>query len=108
MRISASRITILLGSILFMSTASFSQKGEQPAPPLKDGMARIFFKRHASMLGAVVVHLVLDKANTLNYNACTEQKKELPPEKSNFDKAGNVRTAYLQLTDNEAARVAGR
>jgi len=85
-----------------------SQKEDQKTPPLKEGMARIIFTRHGNMMGAAVVHFVVDRSDSLNFNACVFQKTSFPAEKSNFDKAGNVKSLYVKLNKEESKLTFGK
>lgn len=100
----------LLGFVLIfflICNLAFGQKEEQQTTPLKDGMARIYYKRNSNLMGGVVIHLVVDRADSLNFNACIFQKMDFPPEKSNFDKARNVKLLYVKLSQNEARPIIG-
>jgi len=92
---------------LLICNLLYSQNEEQKTIPLKDGMARIYFKRHSNLMGGAVVHLVVDKGDSLNFNSQIIEKKSFPPEKSNFDKAGNVKLMYVKMNQNEAKLVIG-
>jgi hypothetical protein len=74
---------------------------------MKDGMARIYFYRHSSMLGGMVLHLVVDRYDSSNFNSCIFQKNNFPPEKSNFDKGANVNLLYVKLDVKESLLLIG-
>jgi hypothetical protein len=93
---------------ILMNNSLYSQKEEQQTLPLKEGMARIIFTRHGSMMGAAVVHIVVDRGDSLKFNAYVIQKASFPAEKSNFDKAANVKSVYVKLNQKEAKLILGK
>jgi hypothetical protein len=98
---------LILCFILFNETL-YSQKEEQQTFPLQQDMARIIYTRHGSMMGAAVVHIVVDRGDSLRFNAYVFQKVSFPEEKFNFDKAGNVKLMYVKLNQKEAKLLIGK
>jgi hypothetical protein len=94
-------------SLIFILNPLFCQEKANETFPLKEGKARIVFTRKSSMMGAITPHLIVDKGDSLNYNAFIVQKKFFPSEKSNFDVGGNVTTVYWIMSDKSNILMAG-
>jgi hypothetical protein len=100
--------TVTITSSVFLSQSTFGQKDSCNLPPLKEGMARIIFTRLPSMMGAAVIHLVVDNGDTANFNARTLQNKTFPVEKGNFDVGINVKLMYVKLNDKDSKVIIGK
>lgn len=75
---------------------------------LNSEVARIYFHRTSSMLGAAGWHFVIDKGENIIYNAIVFQKKSFNDEQFDFGKGHNVKQLYLKFNNNEARLLAGR
>ena len=98
---------VLFFCFFLINNNLYSHKKEQPSP-LKEGMARIIYTRHGNVMGAAVVHIVVDRSDSLKFNAFVFQKASFAPEKFNFDKAGNVKLMYIRMNQKEAKLVIGK
>jgi hypothetical protein len=98
---------LMFNSFLFKNII-FGQVNSSESTPLKQGMARIIYTRNAGIMGAAIVHLVVDQGDSLNFNAYIVEKIHFPTEKFNFDKAGNVRLMYIKLNQKEAKLLIGK
>jgi hypothetical protein len=100
--------TVTITCSVFLSQSTFGQNDSCNLPPLKDGMARIIFTRLPSMMGAAVIHVVVDNGDSANFNARTLQNKTFPIEKGNFDVGMNVRLMYLKLNEKDSKVIVGK
>jgi hypothetical protein len=99
-------VFILLGLFLLISP-TLSQIDSLVNKPLGEGKARIIFTRKASMLGAIVPHLVIDRCDSLQRNAFIMQDKMFPLDTGNFDVRGNVNKLYWILGSRENFLLSG-
>jgi hypothetical protein len=101
---------LTLLSVLFASTwiCSYSQPSVKMESPDKkqegmaktlgspaDGMTRIIFTRQSSIVGAIVPHIVVDRGDSIVYDAVVVQDEKYADFDGNFDKARNVTQIYL-------------
>jgi hypothetical protein len=74
---------------------------------VKQDFATIHFTRKASMMGAIVPHVVIDRGDSANFNIHVIQRKTFEPGRSNFDVAVNVPQMYLITAGGKNLMIAG-
>jgi len=101
-------ILVLMFCALLLHETGQCQNSDQTLVPLKSGMARVYFHRKSSMVGAIVKHAVIDCGDSSNFNLMLVQKASFPLEKCNFAKAANVKQIYVKLDQQDSRLIIGK